>query len=171
MIVFDLRCGSGHVFEAWFGSSSAFADQQERGLLACPLCGDTQVTKAVMAPNVGAKGNRSIGPASSVSASPPPASPAAITEASAVPAPGNLPAPPEMKAALQQLARAQATLLASSKWVGRGFAEQARAMHDGTVAQVPIHGQATVAEARALLDEGVPVAPLPFPVTPPESLN
>ena len=56
MIVFDLKCeGQGHVFEAWFGSSADYADQKERGLLACPLCGDTRIGKALMAPAVAAK--------------------------------------------------------------------------------------------------------------------
>ena len=58
MIVFDLKCErQGHVFEAWFGSSADYADQQARGLLTCPICGDAQVVKAVMAPAVAAKGN------------------------------------------------------------------------------------------------------------------
>jgi hypothetical protein len=59
VIVFDLLCGDGHVFEAWFGSSSDFDSQRERGLVACPLCNDTRIVKAVMAPAVAAKGNRS----------------------------------------------------------------------------------------------------------------
>ena len=50
MIVFDLRCGGGHVFEAWFASSAAFDDQRERRLVACPVCGADEVEKAVMAP-------------------------------------------------------------------------------------------------------------------------
>ena len=59
MIVFDLKCAShGHVFEAWFGSSADYEDQRARGLVACPICGDDEVTKAVMAPAVAAKGNR-----------------------------------------------------------------------------------------------------------------
>jgi hypothetical protein len=58
VIVFDLQCGSGHVFEAWFGSSADHEQQAAAGMIACPVCGDTQVTKAVMAPAVPAKGNR-----------------------------------------------------------------------------------------------------------------
>ena len=58
MIVFDLRCGGGHVFESWFGSSGDYDSQSSRGLVACPLCGDTVVEKAVMAPAVAPKGNR-----------------------------------------------------------------------------------------------------------------
>ena len=59
MIVFDLACAHAHVFEAWFGSSGDFESQRQRGLIACPLCGDTAVAKAAMAPAVPAKGNRS----------------------------------------------------------------------------------------------------------------
>ena len=57
MIVFDLKCGDGHVFEAWFGSSPAWEEQRAAGLVACPICGNGDVAKAAMAPNVGAKGN------------------------------------------------------------------------------------------------------------------
>lgn len=142
MIVFDLKCGGGHVFEAWFRSSAAFALQAEAGQVRCPLCDDAAVTKALMAPAIAAKGNR---------ADPPP--PAAV------------------KQALRRFAAAQAEALKSSQWVGTGFAEQARAMHDGERAPAPIHGQASLAEAKALVDEGVPVAPLPFPVVPPKALN
>ncbi|KAB7647436.1 DUF1178 family protein [Polymorphobacter fuscus] len=62
MIVFDLGCGSGHVFEAWFGSSDAYESQRARGLIACPLCGNADIAKAVMAPAVAAKGNRAPAP-------------------------------------------------------------------------------------------------------------
>ena len=58
MIVFDLRCGEGHVFEAWFGTGADFDDQSARGLVSCPVCGASDVVKAVMAPAVGAKSNR-----------------------------------------------------------------------------------------------------------------
>jgi hypothetical protein len=57
VIVFDLRCGNAHVFEAWFGSSDDYADQKGRGLISCPMCGDAGIDKAAMAPNVSAKGN------------------------------------------------------------------------------------------------------------------
>jgi len=145
-----------HVFEAWFGSSAAYDEQRARGLLACPICADTDVTKAVMAPNIPAKGN-------SAARSTPPAG--------AVAEPDRQSSPSDVKAALQVIARAQAEMLARSTWVGRGFAETARAMHEGSVEQAPIHGQTTLAEARALVEEGVPVAPLPLPVTPPEIVN
>lgn len=142
MIVFDLRCDGGHVFESWFGSSADYADQKERGLVRCPLCDSASVEKAVMAPNVAAKGNQR-------------------TTTGADP----------MKAALAALAKAQEKALEGSEWVGSRFADRARAMHLGEEATAPIHGQATPQEARALVEEGVPVAPLPLPVVPPSARN
>lgn len=59
MIVFDLVCDAAHRFEAWFGSSADYEDQQARGLVSCPMCGSTSVGKAVMAPAVPAKSNQS----------------------------------------------------------------------------------------------------------------
>lgn len=152
MIVFDLRCSRAHVFEAWFGSSGAFDEQRARGLLECPLCGDRDVGKAVMAPNVAAKGNTRS---------------SALTTAPAE-AP---PTPQAIKTALRALAQAQAKALEQSQWVGRGFAEQARAMHAGETAATPIHGETTLGEAKALIDDGVPIAALPLPVMPPKSVN
>lgn len=156
MIVFDLKCGAGHVFEAWFGSSAAYEGQRDAGLVACPMCGSAEIAKAVMAPNVGAKGNQA--PASA-----PAPSPAAQ---------GQPALPPEiLKAAMAALAGAQAKLLEGSQWVGTAFADKARAMHLGEAPAAPIHGQASRAEAEALIEEGVPVAPLPLPVVPPEACN
>ncbi len=145
MIVFDLRCGAGHVFEAWFGSSSDYEAQRGKALIACPICGDTGIDKAVMAPNVAAKGN----------------------QRAAAPAAGE----PDPKQLMAALAQAQAKMLEGSKWVGVAFADKARAMHLGEEAHMPIHGQASVEEAKALIEEGVSVAPLPLPVVPPEQRN
>lgn len=145
MIVFDLRCSAEHVFEAWFKSSAAYEAQRDQGLIACPLCGDTAVGKAVMAPAVAPKGNQ-------------------VAEMLRV-------TPDALKAALAAIAEVQAKQLETSQWVGKAFAEKARAMHQGEVPEAPIHGQATMAEAKALMDEGVPVAPLLVPVIPPEARN
>lgn len=153
MIVFDLRCAAnGHVFEAWFGSSGDYEDQQARGLVTCPYCGDAQVGKAVMAPAVAAKGNSRPEPA--------PATPVATT-----------PDPAKMRAMVEALAQAQQKALEGSTWVGRDFAAQARAMHYGEQDRASIHGEVAPAEAKALISEGVEVAPLPFPVVPPHAKN
>ncbi|HYI39759.1 MAG TPA: DUF1178 family protein [Allosphingosinicella sp.] len=152
MIIFDLRCApQGHVFEAWFASSSAFQEQQGRGLVACPLCGSADVAKAPMAPAVGAKGNKA--PASAP--------------------PGSLfaGAPGEVKEMLAAAAAFQKTLLAGSEGVGPRFAAEARAIHLGEADNRAIHGEATRAEAESLIDEGVAIAPLPFPMVPPGEEN
>lgn len=155
MIVFDLSCCEGHRFEGWFGSSSDFEDQRTRGMLSCPSCGSAEVVKAPMAPAVPAKGNARQQVL-------PPETPRPVT---------NTPIPAEMKQALAALAKAQAAALRNSTWVGDKFADETRKMHYGERDEAPIHGQASLAEAKALIEEGVPVAPLPFPVAPPEKLN
>jgi hypothetical protein len=83
----------------------------------------------------------------------------------------NTPMPPQVQKALAGLAKAQAEALKNSTWVGDKFADETRKMHYGERDVALIHGQATLAEAKALIEEGVPVAPLPFPVAPPEKLN
>jgi len=164
MIVFDLSCHDGHRFEGWFGSSADFEGQRTRGLLACPLCGSGEVGKAPMAPAVPAKGNSR----PEVRA---PAAPAQAPNQVPNQVMANAPMPPQMQKALAALSRAQAEALKHSTWVGDKFAEETRKMHYGERDEAPIHGQASLAEAKALIEEGVPVAPLPFPVAPPEKLN
>lgn len=138
MIVFDLSCPAAHVFEAWFGSSKDYEEQQARGLLSCPLCGSPEIAKAPMAPAVQAKGREGA---------------------------------PDPKRLLAALAAAQAKALERSTWVGKRFVDEARSMHLGEAEHRPIHGQATPEQARALADEGVPIAPLPLPVVPPDEAN
>jgi hypothetical protein len=150
MIVFDLNCASGHRFEGWFGSSADYASQRERGLVACPQCGSDAIEKAPMAPAVPMKGNRQVETRQHVAG-------------------GAL--PPEAAAMLRKLADVQAEALKSSTWVGDAFAEQSRAIHYGEREGVAIHGQASPDEARALLDEGITVMPLLFPVAAPDELN
>lgn len=161
MIVFDLQCGpNGHRFEGWFGSSQDYESQQARGLVSCPTCGSPEVVKAVMAPNVGRKGNQLPVP----------------TRTSSEPAPtaqsmANAPLPPEAVAMLKAVAAMQAEAIKSSTWVGEKFADDARAMHYGEKDPAAIHGRATLDEARELMEEGIPVAPLLVPVVPPEEAN
>lgn len=150
MIVFDLSCAEGHRFEGWFASSDAFATQQSRGLVQCPHCGSSAIEKAPMAPAVPVKGNAR-----------PERQPNAVANR----------IPPEVAKAMEALAQAQAAALKNSTWVGTDFAEQSRAMHYGEREHATIHGQATRDEAKALAEEGVPIAPLPFPVAPPDELN
>lgn len=148
MIVFDLSCAEGHRFEGWFASSAAFDDQRTRAIVACPQCGSLAIEKAPMAPAVPAKGNSK-------------------SERQSVT--GKL--PPEVVNAMQALAHAQARALKDSTWVGDRFADESRAMHYGERDQATIHGRATRDDAIALVEEGIAVSPLPFPVAPPDELN
>jgi len=143
MIIFDLKCGAqGHVFEAWFGSNEDYEAQAARGFVSCPICGASDVDKAPMAPRVGAKGNQSDG------------------------------MPPEaVKAALAGMAEAQKKMLETSEHVGDRFPDEARAIHLGETEARAIHGRASPADAASLRDEGVPIAPLPFPVPDPGTEN
>jgi len=72
---------------------------------------------------------------------------------------------------LGRLAALQSEMLKDSRWVGDKFTETARAMHSGEIERETVHGQATLAEAKSLVDDGVPVAPLPLPVVPPGQVN
>ncbi len=156
MIVFDLTCDHGHRFEGWFGSSDDFASQCERRMVACPQCGSEEISKAPMAPTVGKKGSQVVQTSG---------------RANADKGLSNTPMSPEVAAALGKLAEAQAKALKNSTWVGKNFVEQSRAMHYGERDHAAIHGEASVQEARELLDEGVSVAPLPLPIAPPEDVN
>ena len=143
MIIFDLRCGAqGHVFEAWFGSNEDYEAQSARGLVCCPICGVADVDKAPMAPRVGAKGNQE-------EAAPPAA----------------------VKAALAGMAEAQKKMLEQSEHVGDRFPDEARAIHLGESEARAIHGRASPADAASLREEGIPIAPLPFPVPDPGTEN
>lgn len=144
MIVFDLKCGAGHVFEAWFGKSSDYEDQAARGLIECPICGDKRIGKEVMAPAVSAKGDRALADAVD---------------------------PQAAKAMLAAMAAAQRAMLERSSYVGDRFADEARAIHLGEADARTIHGRATRTEAEQLAEEGIPVSPLPFPVPEPGEEN
>ena len=72
---------------------------------------------------------------------------------------------------LERLAAMQSDLLKGSRWVGDEFADTARAMHEGEIEPALVHGNASLEQAKQLADDGIPVAPLPLPVTPPSQVN
>lgn len=170
MIVFDLECqDGGHKFEGWFGSSEDFVRQQDRGLVTCPHCGSDQVGKALMAPRIARKGNQLpevVRPKRAQRMSP--QSDASVPANAAV---SSAPLPPQALALMHKLATMQAEALKSSRFVGASFSEDVRAMHYGEREPEIIHGQATPEQAIELTEEGIAVAPLPFPVVPPEQAN
>lgn len=136
MKVFNLRCGSGHSFEGWFGSEADYDGQLERGLLECPLCANPQVVRVPSAPRL------------NLNASPSQASVTGEVANHAHDADGHV------LAALRQLVQ-------QSQDVGPRFADQARRMHNGELPQRAIRGEATAKQFEELLDDGVPVLPLP----------
>ena len=183
MISFDLRCSGAHVFEVWFRSGADYEDQRARRLIVCPTCGDSDVAKAVMAPNVAAKSNQRGAAPPQRDDAPPAATPPVAASSATGPAPAGQPPAPmiaaagaEMPAPLREalaaIADAQARALPRSRWVGEKFAEEARAIHAGEAGDdQPIHGQTTPDEARALMEDGIAVMPLLVPFTPPDRRN
>lgn len=182
MIVFELECAEGgHRFEGWFRSSDDFAGQQAGGLLCCPQCGNAHVIKAPMAPNLARKGNQLPEASARAPRGEPVAPSAPAPTAPATPAAANVAGnaaintvaalPPEARAMLEAIARKQAEVLQQSRWVGESFANDARAMHYGDKEHELIHGQASAEEARELIEEGVEIAPILFPVAPPGEVN
>ena len=172
MIAYDLRCSAAHQFEGWFGSSADYETQLCSGLLKCPVCGDEAITKMLSAPNIGRKSNQ---PSADVPVETEPTA-LSVEDAPAQPAEttmvtNNAPAPEAMAEMMGKLANAQQEMLKESKWVGRDFADEARAIHYGETDAQQIHGEASPDEAEALAEEGVTVAPLLFPYVPPEAKN
>ena len=148
MIRYTLACEAGHGFESWFPSSDSYDDQAARGLVVCPVCGSARVGKGMMAPGI-ARGERGARSAEPSTATPAPAA-----------APQLAMGEPEQRLrALMQNLRAEATRDADD--VGTRFPEEARRIHYGEVETRAIYGQASLDEARALIDEGIAVAPLP----------
>lgn len=153
MIRYSLSCACQHSFEGWFASSTAFDDQATRGLVSCPMCQGTSVTKALMAPSLGGtRQNRQERDQAEVArvAAPPIESPqpvALLTEREQA-----------LRAAIKAL-RQEVVSIAED--VGPRFAEEARKIHYGERDAASIYGQASVQEAVSLAEEGVAFLPLP----------
>jgi hypothetical protein len=138
MIRYSLRCAADHGFESWFASADAFAALNAAARLACPVCGDTSVRKDLMAPAV---------------------QPARKAAAPAPTRPDLTQPNSDLEA---EIAALKKQIEENSEYVGMNFATEARAIHAGDAPGRPIHGEAKPDEARAMMEEGLPVAPLPF---------
>ena len=134
MIRFSLACDRGHDFDGWFRGNDDFDSQNARGLVSCPSCGSTAISKALMAPAV-STARRKEKMALAVSA--------------------------EQKAAMAKLRELAKTVIENSEDVGERFAEEARKIHYGEVESRAIRGEANITEVSELLEEGVPVMPIP----------
>lgn len=148
MIRYTLACEAGHGFESWFPSSDSYDDQVARGFVTCPVCGSARVGKGMMAPAIARSGREAEAPAVAT-----PPQPAEVVPQLATTE------PEQRLRALMQALRAEATKGADD--VGPRFPEEARRMHYGEAETRAIYGQASLDEARELLDEGIAVAPLP----------
>jgi hypothetical protein len=153
MIRYSLRCERGHEFESWFQSSSAYESQEKRKLVNCPACGSAKVERAIMAPQIVSRKGREI------AAPEPAAAPAPATEA-ATPAstPLMMVQQRELRAKLKEL---RDHIVKNADNVGERFPNEARKMHYGDIEHRPIYGEASPDDARALIEEGVEVSPLP----------
>jgi len=174
MIVFDLMCAHSHKFEAWFRSSEDYSRQQDMGLVACPHCGSTSVSKAFTAPNLGRKGNQkggSVQPnmtaeAADRAADVPAEQKGPDGRKSAAVLPENTGGPAVSAAGpehqMRMMMRAvKAHMEAHCDNVGGAFAEEARKIHYGDAEARGIYGRTTPEEAKSLADEGIPFMGLP----------
>lgn len=154
MKVLDLQCTQQHVFEGWFASEDDFQSQLSRGLVSCPLCADTAVSKMLSAPRLNLGAGREALPA------PEPSSEAVQAEPQVSSVSEVMPEPAQLQAALLKMVR---HVVAHTEDVGQKFAEEARKMHYGDAEHRNIRGQASPEETKELLDEGIAVMPLPLP--------
>ena len=152
MIHYNLRCERGHAFESWFQSSSAYESQEKRKLVNCPVCGSAKVERAIMAPQIVSKKGRDA--ALPAPAAAPPAAENTLPAAT----PLLMARERELRAKLREL---RDHIVKSADNVGERFPNEARKMHYGDIEHRPIYGEASPEEARALIDEGVEVSPLP----------
>jgi hypothetical protein len=145
MVVYNLLCKKKHSFEGWFPSFEDFQKQADKKLISCPTCGTTKVEKVPHACAVHVKKEQPAAPAKKQAQTPAPAAP---------------PSPAEFK---EMLIRVHHYVKENYEDVGPRFAEEAKQIHKGEAEERPIHGTATIKEAKELADEGVPFIPLPKP--------
>lgn len=136
MIQYSLKCENDHGFDSWFASADAYDKLAENGMVSCAVCGSTKVSKAIMAPRVRTTKGK---------------------EAPAVPT-----LPTEKSAVEQAMAEMRAQVEQNSEYVGTNFATEARSMHLGDAPERAIYGEAKPEEAKSLIEDGIPVTPLPF---------
>jgi len=137
VIRYTLTCDKDHHFESWFQTSDAFDVLAASGHLSCAICGSSQVQRALMAPSLPTKGNSRVS-----------AQKADLSE--------------PLSTAETEIAAMRKHVEENSDYVGMRFAKEARKIHDGDAPERAIYGEAKLDEAKKLIEDGVPVAPLPF---------
>jgi hypothetical protein len=140
MIRYDLICDQGHEFDGWFRDSAAYDGQARRGLVACLVCNSIKVEKQLMAPGIPAKSNKKVDRPQKMMAGP---------------------VDPRSAMLLGMMREVRKSVEANAEYVGGKFAEEARRIHYAETAKRGIYGEATTDDAKALIDEGIDVHPLP----------
>ncbi len=140
MIRYDLICGKGHAFDGWFADSAAYDTQARRGLVSCSVCGSNKTAKQIMAPGIPGKSNRMVEAPQTMMAGP---------------------VDPRAAALMQMMREMRKTVEEKAEYVGTSFAEEARKIHYHETEARGIYGEATLADARELIEEGIEVHPLP----------
>ena len=135
MICYSLICSKNHTFESWFANTAAYEKLKQQNLLSCSVCGNQDVKKAIMAPNVSPKTNN----------------PSKQEEPKL--------SSSESEKALTELKN---HIKNNSEDVGNNFAVVARKMHEGETPERSIHGKTSLSEAKSLSEDGVPIIPLPW---------
>lgn len=135
MIVYDLECKNEHGFEAWFKDSSSYNCQREAGDVACPVCGNTEISKSIMAPSIAAKGS---------------------SGGSDMP---SGPCPADMMDAMRQM---QKSVEENCDYVGTNFPEEARKIHYGESERRNIYGESSFRDAHELTEEGIEIGCIPW---------
>lgn len=141
MIQYSLKCTDDHRFSSWFQSAEAFDKLAKAGMVTCAVCGSDKVEKAIMAPRVSTARKKAEAPQT-------PTEKPSLSEPSS-------PAEEALKTLKEQIEK-------NSTYVGDNFATEARAMHLGDAPTRQIHGEAKPEEAKKLIEDGIPVTPLPF---------
>ena len=152
MKVLNLQCQHQHVFEGWFASEDDYQTQRAQQLVQCPMCGNEEISKMLTAPRLNLNTSRSQAATDLV----PVAEQADSVSVASAPAV----MPPDMQAAWLKMVQ---HVMAHTEDVGSQFADEARKMHYGDSPERGIHGQVSVQETQALLEEGISVLPLPLP--------
>jgi hypothetical protein len=140
MIRYDLKCKNRHVFDGWFSSSAAYDQQRESGSISCPICSTNEIDKQLMAPRIGRKSNRNTETRNPMVAA----------------------SDPRVRKLVQKMRELKEYVEKTADYVGDRFAEEARRIHYKEVEERGIYGEATAEDARALVEEGIEVHPLPL---------
>jgi len=160
MILFDIKCSDGHIFEAWFQNNEAYEQQIENDLVECPLCGCTKTSKSLMSPNISAKGEiiRDAYQSEQDSEDHKVTVSAHSNSSKEV-------SSDDVKRALDHMhntmSKFRRQVEKSCEYVGDDFADEARKIHAGESEKRGIYGETTISETEELLEEGIDILPVP----------